>query len=323
MIASIETRKIRSRRAKQGESVAMAPFAQRTVRPLVEADIPLILLCHNDRKFLPSLLAHYRRLGVTRFICLDDQSSDGSLELLVGEPDVDVWVSPVRYRDAKRGKLWREGLFARYGHNRWYLNIDADEYLVYPDCFQRPLPDLIKTLEARGDKRLAAPMIDLYPGGEVDAFAFDGRDETMPWEVATHLDGEGYRMTYAKRYMSVEGGPRYRTFAADAELMKYPLLYWDERCSFGVSIHQPTPFEWNFVPVGGVLLHFKFFADYKEKSQEAVADQQYFDGAREYKKILEVGSRATPLSFMGPNSIRYQSPDQMRELGFVVDVFNN
>ena len=55
--------------------------------------------------------------------------------------------STVRYGEARRGKLWREALFARYGKNRWYLNIDADEYLVYDRCFEKPLPDLIAQLE--------------------------------------------------------------------------------------------------------------------------------------------------------------------------------
>lgn len=287
------------------------------IRPLGEADIPLVFLCHDDRKFLPSLLAHYRRLGVTRFICVDDQSVDGSREYLAAQPDVDLWVSPVRYKDARRGKLWREGLFARYGIGRWYLNIDADEYLVYDDCFSRPLGELIRHLEATGRKRLAAPMIDLYPGGAVSEFSFDGSDARMPWEIADHFDGSGYVVSYMKRFMSLGGGPRRRSFGAEAELMKYPLMFWDERCSFGVSIHQPTPFEENFGPIGGVLLHFKFFADYEQKTRQAVADGQYFDGAREYQRMLDASDAQGGLDFMAPVSKRYEGPEQLLREGFM------
>lgn len=300
--------------------VELAPLG-REPRPLTAIDVPLLFLCHDDRRFLPSLLAHYRLLGVTRFICVDDRSTDGSRALLAAQPDVDVWTSAVRYGKARRGRLWREALLDRYGAGRWYVNVDADEYLVYRGCFSRPLPALIAALEARGDRRLAAPMLDFYPAGPVESFAFGGdSDRAMPWEVADHLDGTGYRRRVNTRFISVEGGPRPRTFGSVVQLMKYPLLYWDAACSFGVSIHQPTPYEDNLTAIGGALLHFKFFSDYRQRAEQAVENAQHHRGGREYRRILDRPEQQA-LDFVGPQSIRYESPEQLCRAGFFIDVF--
>jgi hypothetical protein len=318
----LDSRRVSSRRKSRTETVPLSQLSPATFRPLRSADVPLLFLAHDDLKFMRSLLLHYRRLGVTRFICVDDQSEDGTRAFLCAQPDVDVWTSGVRYREARRGKLWREALFARYGKNRWYLNIDADEYLVYDRCFERPLPQLIAHLESLGVRRYAAPMIDMYPGGEVSAFAFDGSTDAMPWEIADCIDGSGYVIEKTKRFLSLAGGPRRRKFAAEAEMMKYPLMYWDDECSFGISIHQPLPFDRNFSPICGVLLHFKFFADYHEKTRQAVEDKQYFGGAREYQRILDTVAASGELDFVYQDTLKYSSPEQLIEHGFMRSVWS-
>lgn len=317
----LDSRRVSARRKSRTETVSLSPLSPAAFRPLASGDVPLLFLAHNDLKFIRSLLAHYRALGVTRFICVDDQSGDGTRELLCAQPDVDVWTSPVRYGEAKRGKLWREALFARYGKNRWYLNIDADEYLIYDRCFEKPLPDLIARLESLGLRRFAAPMIDMYPGGSVSAFAFDGSTDAMPWDVADCIDGNGYVLEKTKRFLSLAGGPRRRKFTAEAEMMKYPLMYWDDECSFGISIHQPLPFDRNFSAISGVLLHFKFFADYHEKTRAAVEDKQYFGGAREYQRILDTVEASGDLDFVYDETLKYASPEQLVERGFMRSIW--
>ncbi|OJF96954.1 glycosyltransferase family 2 protein [Pararhizobium antarcticum] len=317
MLTWLDTQRVSSRRKKTAEHVPLDLLQPKAFRPLGAGDMPLVFLAHNDFKFMRSLLAHYRALGVTRFICVDDRSDDGTREFLCAQSDVDVWVSGVRYREAKRGKLWREWLFARYGKNRWYLNIDADEYLVYDECDKRRLPDLIQHLESRGIRRLSAPMIDMYPAGSVASFTFDGTDDRRPWDVANSIDGDGYVIERMKRFASLCGGPRVRKFGTEAELMKYPLLYWDDACSYGVSIHQPLPFERNFQPILGVLLHFKFFADFQQKTQDAVADKQYFNGAQEYQRILDAVAESGELDFVYAGTVEYKGVKQLLDLGFM------
>lgn len=318
--ATHKTQKKRSRRLEVFDPLLQLAHPKMR-RPLVDRDIPLIFLCHDDRKFLPSFLSHYRVLGVTRFICVDDVSTDGTRDYLSLQNDVDLWVSGRRYGEARRGKAWREELAVIYGKNRWYLNVDSDEYLVYDDCFDRPLPELISRLEQLRVRRLSAPMLDMYPGGPVKHSEFDGSDSTLPWDVATHFDAAGYRLTVNSRFLRLVGGARGRFFSTNADLMKYPLLYWDEATSLGDNIHQPLPFDRNFFPISAALLHFKFFSDYREKSESAVADGQYFDGAREYRKILDAVARQGDLNFLFEGSLKYENPKQLVRLGFMKSIW--
>jgi glycosyltransferase involved in cell wall biosynthesis len=320
LLSLLSTRKINRRRRRQGNSVKLDLLNERPFRDLQVGDLPLIFLTHNDKRFVSSFLAHYRAIGVTRFICVDDGSSDGTREALLSQHDVDVWVSQLRYGEAMRGKLWREALVRRYGYQRWYLNTDSDEYLIYPEWERRTLPELINVLEARGQWRLPGPMIDLYGVDDISKAQFDGNDERMPWTVADHFDREGYQLSFEQRFMSMRGGPRARLFGAEAELMKYPLLFWDNKVNLGVSIHQPTPFHRNFAPIQAALLHFKFFSDFEKRAADAVADEQYFAGAQEYQRILEAMNNST-IQFAGSSSIRYRSADTLVEHGLISSPF--
>ena len=309
----------RLRGIEQDQSLSLVSPQQ--FRQLTDSDLPLVFLCRNDRRLLPSFLKHYRSLGVTRFICVDDRSTDGSAEFLQSQPDLDLWTSSQRYKDARRGKAWREGLFRTYGINRWYLNIDSDEFLIYERCFENPLPVLIRRLEAQSINRLAAPMLDMYPLNDIAAAEFTGEDERMPWQIADCYDRDGYEVVKNDRFVRIRGGVRKRVFGADVDLMKYPLLFWDKDCSLGENIHQPLPYDRNFSPIFGVLLHFKFFSDYQERVQQAIDGGQHFGGAREYVNMMEKISANPDMAFGYSGSAHFSGPDQLVEQGFVAQAF--
>jgi glycosyltransferase involved in cell wall biosynthesis len=307
-----ETFRITSREKRKKILVPMSQLNNGL--PLSDGDIPLVFISHNDIHLLGKFLAHYRKLGVTRFICVDDASKDGTLEFLLKETDIDVWTSPVRYSDARRGRRWREQLFAHNGINRWYLNVDSDEFLVYDHSDTTPLTKLIATLEAADEKRLAAPMLDMY-SGQSDTFADDGN--AMPWEFSRYFDGAGYSMTLNKRGISLKGGPRTRKFEEKVELIKYPLVYWDNTCFFGSSPHRPLPYERNFTTIWGALLHFKFYVNYREKIVEAAVEQQHYGGSVHYKKMMNEIDEKGEIDLHDEVSIEFTGPDQLVNLGFM------
>lgn len=51
-------------------------------------EILLFSKCRNESLRLPAFLRHYRNLGVNRFFIVDNESTDGSTEYLVTQPDV-------------------------------------------------------------------------------------------------------------------------------------------------------------------------------------------------------------------------------------------
>lgn len=314
-----ETMKIERRERRRASKVALQCISPGGQTAIPAHKLPLVFLTRNDRKLLPSFLAHYRGIGVGHFICVDDASTDGSREFLREQLDVDLWTSPVRYRDARRGRLWREQLFAIYGINRWYVNVDSDEFLAYENFESRDLWSIIRGLDKHGFSRLPAPMLDMYPTDLASARA-EELQHRAPWEIADHYDGEGYTITTTKRALCVRGGAREREFQAGLELIKYPLIYWDDQCRFGPSIHQPLPYERNFVPVMGVLLHFKFFADYAEVAKAAVEGGQYFDNSSAYTAIVQRLETLGALRLHSSISRKFANSDQLVSLGFCLPV---
>ncbi|OCP04476.1 MULTISPECIES: glycosyltransferase family 2 protein [unclassified Ensifer] len=314
-----ESAKVERRERTRSREVNLRCISPKGQTSLYPDDLPLIFLTHNDAKLMPGFLAHYRSLGVTRFICVDDASSDGTREYLLEHADVDLWASQQRYKEARRGRLWREALFALYGSDRWYVNVDSDEFLIYDDCESRTLWSLIHALEEREISRLPAPMLDMYP---VDLGTADINQlkTHAPWEVADHFDSRGYAMTTTKRAISVKGGARLREFDSDLEMIKYPLIRWDENCLFGPSIHQPLPYQRNFSSIVGALLHFKFFADYQKVINDAVADGQYFDGSAAYAKMTETLASTGALQLFSESSVKFDGSRQLLRLGFITPV---
>ncbi|PIO45460.1 hypothetical protein B5P45_08330 [Phyllobacterium zundukense] len=309
---------------KRHAPVQLYPLRKGDIHPLAPADIPLIFLTHNSIQFLPSFLAHYRKLGITRFLCVDDQSTDGTRERLLKENDVDVFGSEVRYRQANGGNLWREALVRIYGTKRWYMNVDCDEYFIYDQCETRKLPELIAGLEAKGVLHCPAPMIDCYPSDSLKSAVFDGSTDIMPWQVANTFDRRGYRLIRTNSTMSMMGGPRDRLLDDPEnydELMKYPLLYVEYDIAFTISIHKPWPFDRNFSPIYGSLLHFKFFSETEDFVKKAIEGGQYFKGSRAYKTMLEAITAGKLDNLTSDVSVRFEDSKQLSDLGFFKSVF--
>jgi hypothetical protein len=284
-------------------------------RALAATDLPLILVTRDSAHLLPAFLRHYRRLGVTRFIVLDDQSSDETRAILSGCPDVDLWGSSVRYGEAKHGTYWRERLARIYGFGRWYVNVDTDEFLVYDGMERHELRDVCRWLATKRLRRLLAPMLDLYPPGPLGAAALTA--DRDPWDVATHFDATGYAIEAGRRTTQVFGGPRLRIFAVRAQMVKFPILYWDRRTCFTRGDHAPFPYVRNFGPIAGALLHFKYFSDFRERVGAAVADNQHWHGAAEYRVYEERLRSAGDLVMTGDVSRPYAGVDQLIALGLV------
>lgn len=281
--------------------------------PLSSSDIPAVLITHNDMRLIRAFLAHYRNLGVTRFLIVDDQSSDGTAEFLAAQPDVDLHTSRVRYKDAYRGRLWRRMLVDKYGRNRWYLYVDPDEFLVFPGQ-EAGLARLVEGLEAAGIHHMPAPMLDMYPPGNIADAVYDGTDGRMPWEVANMYDATGYTLTGDERSWKITGGVRKRVFGVEAQLIKYPLVYWGPLANLNKSVHFPGPYWRNFTPPLGMLLHFKFFSDFREEFQSVVNEGQHFDGSRVYRQMIDAA--AQPVLQHG-QSTSYAGPEFLVAQGFI------
>jgi hypothetical protein len=294
--------------------------------------LPCFAIVRNERYFLPHFLRHYRALGITHFIFYDDGSTDGSRDILLAQDDCTVLTGDYEFRQVLRNgqpflyvaRNLIPGFFARQG---WCLTVDADEFLLLPNEFAS-LPDVIAFLEARGEKSVLAPMVDLYPATlaernfERSLGPFEGREWWFDRDPAFSLSPAGrveprpggirhrlLRMLFDRdpaefqEYFLRDGGKLSYT-----KLWKVPLL----KTGHGIartnthSINAPVPAD---IRLG--IAHFKFYPDLDRKIEDALATNGYARGSFEYR-VLDFAIRAIPdQSLLFERSMRFRSPQDL------------
>lgn len=281
----------------------------------------------NEMRRLPFFLEYYRKLGVSHFLFVDNDSSDGSTELLAGEEDVSLWTTEASYKKSRFGTDWLNWLKFRYGGGHWTLTLDPDEFLIYPFCDTRPIQALTDWLDQSGVRSLGTMLIDMYPRGPVDEAVYQpGQD---PFELAPWFDAGNYMVSRNSRYgnLWVQGGPRARVYFPDApehapSLNKIPLVKWERRYVYVSSTHMLLPRGLNQVydvaggeKMSGCLLHAKFLDILADKAAEEVERREHFAGGREYDAYHQKGG--------GPNGLwcewseRYIGWRQLELLGLM------
>lgn len=258
-------------------------------------DILCFSTIRNERKRLPYFLNYYRRLGIGHFFIVDNGSDDGSREYLADQPDVSVWSTTKSYKRARFGVDWTNWLQRRYGHGRWTLVVDVDEFLVYPFCDTRSLSALTDWLDASSIRSFGTMLVDMYPRGSIDAKPYrEGQD---PFEILNWFDAGNYMISRNHRYQNlwIQGGARARMFFADnpsraPALNKIPLVKWDRKYTYISSTHTLLPRglnlvydEWGGEKASGCLLHAKFLDSFSEKSLEELQRRQHFANSHEYR----------------------------------------
>ena len=164
-------------------------------------DILLFSTIRNEEIRLPFFLKYYRNLGVNHFILVDNHSSDGSLALLMGQPDISIWQTGHSYKTSHFGVDWLNCLQSRYGHAHLTLVVDPDEFFIYPFCDTRPLRALTDWLDANETRSFGAMLLDMYPKGPIlDQTYRSGQD---PLEIASWFDPGNYTVEPNDRFRNL------------------------------------------------------------------------------------------------------------------------
>ena len=272
----------------------LKPLANRT-RSIRPDSILLFSTLRNERIRMPFFLKYYRDLGVNHFLIVDNDSDDGTREYLSEQSDVSLWTTKHSYKRARFGADWLNWLQMRHGHRHWCLVVDPDEFFVYPFCDTRPIRALTDWLDASNIKSFPAMLLDMYPKGPLNAQPYhEGQD---PFEIAQYFDSGNYSYQRNARYghLWIQGGPRARTFFADAPerapaLNKVPLVKWSRNYAYVSSTHMLLPRglnqvfdEWGGEKASGILLHAKFLDTFVAKADEEMARGQHYAASAEYK----------------------------------------
>ena len=292
------------------------------------ADILLFATMRDEAIRLPHFLDHYRALGVTHFLIVDNGSTDGTAEQLARSPDVSLWQSANSYKASRFGMDWINHLLRRYGSGHWCITVDTDEILTYPDWPNLSLGDLTARLDRLGLPNFGALMVDLYPKGRLaDQSYAPGQD---PFETLRWLDRPDFT---AKRQepvgnLWVQGGVRRRVFFADSParaptLNKIPLVKWRRAFAYVNSTHSMLPralnaayydFDGKRMP-SGALLHTKFLDLIVARSGVEKARGEHFGDGRLFTDYYDALSSNPDLWF--EHSIEYQGWKQLEDLGVI------
>jgi len=295
--------------------------------PPASAHAIIVVACMRDESIrLPDFLRHYRELGVDRFILIDNLSRDGSRELALAEPDVELYTAHGSYAGSAFGTDWVMWCIQSTGLGRWYLVADIDELLVYDRCGEFDLMRLAERLEKKGSTALPALMLDMYGDQPLETthLAAGGRlIDTCPlFDGFYRRDETALRDPCARRKcVDYLGGPRARVFSLPGRpfyglLAKTPLMRWGSETLYP-NAHLAYPYEQNFLADRGCLLHFKFLSDFHDRAVAAVSHGEHWLGSKEYRHYLEVLKLRPNLSLAFEGSLRYRGPESLVAAGLM------
>ncbi|MCA0996580.1 glycosyltransferase family 2 protein [Alloyangia pacifica] len=128
----------------------------------------------NEMGFLPAFLAHYRKIGFEQFLVYDDNSSDGTIEYLLRQPDCVVLHTNLNFGDeltaeiVGKQKRMRFGTFAKiifpqhFFDDRFVGYFDADEFLILPPGVNH-ISEVIDRLTALEQSSVLASVVEFFP----------------------------------------------------------------------------------------------------------------------------------------------------------------
>lgn len=288
---------------------------------LAEGECGLICVLRNEIDRLPLFFEHYRKLGVTRFLIIDNGSDDGSHVFLLAQPDADIFLTRVAFRDGQAGLYWANAVARAFCIGHWILRVDADELLVYDGMEDRDLRQLASWLERSGLDRLFAPLLDIYPSGAL------GERQRPVADILREdcwFDIEGYTLNRIQAGWDLTGGARRRLFGKDEDetwppLSKYPYFRMtDDTVVF--NHHWQWPYDEVTEGPQGALIHLKLIDDLAERTERFVREGQHFNQSEDYKRIAGALADNPDLVAFHEGSTRYRGPRSLVRQAFMLPI---
>ena len=266
----------------------------------------------NSLPYMKKFLPYYRDLGVGHFIFIDNESRDGTAAFLEAQEDVTLYTAPYPFQHNRKAG-WLLQAVREAGTARWYLRLDADEFLAWEGMEGSSLPELIGKMEKLGMGTCRALMADMYP-----AYALmDGRhdDDRFLEDCVYFDDASSYR--WSRETDEIFGGMRKRTAGADLRMDKY-VIFRPDRGYYPVTNHNMTGVRGEEERVcRGILRHYKFLPSQGEKYRALAADKRSgYAGLRQVGKYGKMADGS--VNALSEHSLRYESSASIRELDFIV-----
>lgn len=285
----------------------------------IQTDGPIVVCAvKDDLTRIREFMKHYRKLGVEKFIMIDNGSCDGTEEFLAEQDDVLLYKTEEKYNSRKK-TAWVNLAIAINGIEQWYLIVDSDEFFAYPEMEKISITDYAKDLKDKGMLQVKTFMLDMYPEGRL---CDESKDSEHFIEDYCYFDKDSDFYWYVQESGIAGGGLHARLFGLDKDpRTKISMIYYGKK-RLVVGSHHMFPLEEDIeTPIGGVVKHYKFLPNDGSKIDKIVSDGNYANGSRMYKKYQNVLKNDGGVSAFYDGSVKWDDKDAFDSLGFVQDLF--
>lgn len=289
-----------------------------------ENELVVACLIRNGTAHLPTFMRHYRRLGASHIVLVDNCSTDGTVSMASSYDGVTIYRTALpfsRYETAI--KQW----LACLGGDGWTLIADADELFDYPYSRVLPLPHFLEYLNRNGYDAVCAQNLEMVP--DQPLLSYQGKvSENLEVshrfydlsDIVRTREPYWLRMNWlGSTDLRSHTGGIWKTFFGypGSKLTKQPLL----RVRRGMRVF---PYDMHFVThariadVSGVFRHYKYTGAFVAHVREELVRREHYNKAEifdHYARVLRANPR---LSFVRPTSRKYGAAEELLGSGFLV-----
>lgn len=305
--------------------------------------IVLFSIMRNERFFIEVFLKHYRELGVDHFLILDDDSDDGTREILTEQHDVTVLESEfgygevyrrlslpfLRLQEMRAGIRLKALLPSAMLENQWCVYADADEYSILPPEIHS-LQQLVSELDRMSYRLALGVVVEFYPRtySDLDQDVEDPESLDDLLNMAPYFDAaqlldvneeggiERLRPSASGRLFRQYGVPLGNTSGSKkhrgSATHKLPLIKPGHRVKL-LSGHKASVSASPDLAL--TVAHFKFTPDVLRRTNLALNTQAWSGGSQKYSKYELLFKKMAECNgtFMSSDSARYTKSEQLVE----------
>lgn len=280
-------------------------------------DIALISVTHNEMIRLPFFLKHYRKLGITQFFFIDNNSNDGSLEFLSSQPDCHVFWTDDSYNESGSGIRWVHHILDNYiPKNQWCIHVDADEFLAYPHFEYHKLTKLTQYLDKYDYEAVSSFMLDIFPKDINSQLAITSNDDLLELSPYFYNNYELHHQGDAP-YINPVGGI-FRYYNICDRRVKTSLFKNNEQFRFLSSTHSTTPVK--ISDISSTYFHLKMLGDFHKKALNEQNRKEHAGGGRAYTQYAKIYDSFSDTNFNFatlPKTTKYQNSQQLIDLELI------
>lgn len=284
-----------------------------------ESEIIAFSCVRNETLRLPYFLEYHRKLGVDRFIFIDNGSTDGTKDFLLSQKDSFVFYTDESYAGSNCGMDWVNHLIQEFGINHWILTLEPDELLVYPKCEIINLQQLTKYLDQIEVQAMKTFLIDMYSDKAINKTCYKAGEPFLNY--CRYFDSNSY-YEYGDDNIPTRGGPRDRLFWQGHDrdnrspyLVNVPLVKWRKDLNYECGTHIISNVK--LAPLIGCKQHFKFFSDLYTYAETETQRKEHWDNAAQYESYWDVLRKNLDLCGIYDGSLRYKDSMQLVKLSMM------